>query len=311
MVNPADLAALELAVRTKEQVGGEVVLLTVGSFVPANDFRPTDITLETRGLRNNADRLRSPDPIRRCLATGADRVIVIGLNKQPENQGTASGADSLGRTEMLPVGFRPLNLDSMLVATILVQSIRRLNAGLVFCGEHSYDQGNGLVGPAIAELLDMPLITGALSVTIEQSKRSLLVQRRLQKGERELVRCGLPAVVATTTGGITPRYFTLPALINAFKTSMETSDLATLGLPLKEASKTRSARLVGLYSPRPRTRKIFIPDASLPPEVRARLAMSGGMNQSDQKGQLIEGDPEQVAAEVIQFLQSQGILPPE
>ena len=311
LVNPADLAALELAVRVKEQTGGEVTVLTVGTFVPANVPGYTDIVLEARGLRNEVDRLNSPDPLRRCLATGADRVVAICLNNLRRNQEVSSGSGSTGPAGMLPGGFRPLNIDYMMAATVLAQYIRQSGADLVFCGDRSYDQGNGLVGTAVAELLDMPLVLNGLSATPEAGDRSLVVRRRLERGECELVRCTLPCVLTVAAGSAVPRYFALTALIDAFETGIEALDLTDLGLSMGEIGVRRTTRLLWLDPPRPRTKKIFIPDSSLPPEVRASLAMSGGMSQGDKGTRLVEGNPEQAAAEVIQFLQSEGILPSE
>ncbi len=307
VVNPADLVGLEMALRIKEQNGAELVLLTVGSFVPERRKRPADITLLHHGLRNNVGRLRAPDPLRRCLAMGTDRAIAIGLNRSPGNVKKESLSTELQETSA-HYGFRPANIESMITAQVLAKSIERINADLVFCGDHSYDCGDGMVGPAIAELLDMAFISAVLDTNLETDRSSLRVTRRLEKGTRELVRCILPAVLAVDTGVVTPRYFQMPALINSFNIDIETLNPAALGISIKELIQIKCRQLLGLSYPRPRTKKTSMPGSSLSPAMRARMIMSGGAPKDNKKGQVLEGSADRAADEVIKFLEDHGIL---
>lgn len=306
VVNPADLAALELALRVKEQAGAEVAILTVGRFVTSDTSSCANVRVSTTGLRQSTGRLWRLDSIRRCLAMGADRAIAITLNK-PFREQEKKEANPVAASTVK--NFRPLNMDSMITARILAHSIRYLNADMVLCGGSSYDQGTGIVGPAIAEYLGFALVMDALTATWESEEGSLLLKRRLEKGNRELVRCPLPAVITANPGKIVPRYFKMPALVKAFRNDIETIDLSALGVSLKEAAGLRSVRLLKMSPPRARTKKVWTPSSSLSPEARSRLIMSGG-NLGSKQGQVVEGDPSDAAGEIIRFLQGIGALPP-
>lgn len=73
----------------------------------------------------------------------------------------ATGADELILLE--DPAFE--NVDSFSTASILAAAIKRINEyDLIFCGRQAADTDAGLVGPGIAEILEIPLITMAQKV---------------------------------------------------------------------------------------------------------------------------------------------------
>jgi electron transfer flavoprotein beta subunit len=128
-VNPHDEAALELALRLKDQSDGtEVVLLTLGPAIAA-------------------------DELRRCLATGADHWVQLdGDGSQPQ-----PAADPLDQP------------DPWIKAALLAKGIQALGGDLVLCGKASMDRGNGQVAALLARRLGRPFVSAITALSLEAS----------------------------------------------------------------------------------------------------------------------------------------------
>jgi electron transfer flavoprotein alpha subunit len=115
-----------------------------------------------------------------CLALGADRGIHLCDR-------AFAGADTLATAEALAA------------------AIRQLPADLILCGRNSTDAETGQVGPELAELLDLPQVTGARSLTIDPGARTLTAERETDAGFETVV-VSLPVVV-TAAEDLAPERF--------------------------------------------------------------------------------------------------------
>src|SRR3989441_1460899 len=84
---------------------------------------------------------------------------------------------------------------------------------LILCGDASSDWSTGIVGPAIAEALDLPQVTGVVRLAIAQEMEQLTIQitRRLERGYRELLAAYPPLLLTVSSDLNEPRYPSLPA----------------------------------------------------------------------------------------------------
>ncbi|MEW6296730.1 MAG: FAD-binding protein [Thermodesulfobacteriota bacterium] len=105
-----------------------------------------------------------------CLALGADRAIHL-VDR------AFAGSDTLATARALSL------------------ALKREGYDLILCGRHSTDAETGQVGPEVAELLDLPQITAARTLTIND--RLLTAERETDSGY-ETVECILPALVSAT-----------------------------------------------------------------------------------------------------------------
>ena len=86
--------------------------------------------------------------------------------------------------------------DSYTTARALAAAIEKIGgADLILTGRQAADRDAGIVGPGIAELLDLPVIT--LAMDIEVTDGMLVVERSLSGGV-EIVEARLPAVVTVS-----------------------------------------------------------------------------------------------------------------
>lgn len=96
------------------------------------------------------------------------------------------------------------NADAVLTANILATAIRKLgDVDLIIAGRQAADKDLGVVGLGIAQLLDIPAITYACDIAI--NNKTVLVERVLEDGT-EKVQTQLPALVTISHELGKPRY---------------------------------------------------------------------------------------------------------
>lgn len=256
ILNPYDLAAIEAALRIREQLGeGKVTLLTLGA--------PT-----------------AEDMLKKYLALGAQ-------------EGVRVWHDDL------------IELDSSVTSLFLARASKKLGYDLILCGRESLDTHTGQVGPRIADLLGLPHVTAIARLSISPDKKEAIVERKLEKGDREVVRCLLPALFTVDTALNLPRYPTYTQRRKAWKMEIIRWSGADLGL---DSPISPLVKILALSPPRPRPKKIFTPDSSLPASERMKLLMSGGIT-TKKSSETVEESPEAAASKVIDFLHNEELLP--
>jgi electron transfer flavoprotein beta subunit len=163
--------------------------------VKLKEAKGGDVTVISFG----PDRVQSA--LRECLARGATKAIHV--------QGDANAADSLG------------------VAKVLATAIKSVEHDIVLLGKQGVGTDNSLVGPMVAELLDVPHVN--VVTALEVGDASLVAHREIE-GAEEVIECPLPAVIAAQKGLNEPRYASLKGIMAAKKIKIETKTIADLGL---------------------------------------------------------------------------------
>ncbi|MCJ7726592.1 MAG: electron transfer flavoprotein subunit beta/FixA family protein [Acidimicrobiia bacterium] len=140
--------------------------------------------------------------VRQALAMGADKAVVI------DDEGLrGSGA--------------------LVTAKVLAAAIAKEDVDLIITGTESTDGYTGVVPQQIAALLGLPSLTFARKVELIDG--SLKVERISATGY-DVVECPLPALVAVTSGAVTPRYPTFKGIMAAKSKPVEQPSAADLGL---------------------------------------------------------------------------------
>jgi electron transfer flavoprotein beta subunit len=199
------------------------------------------------------------------------------------------------------------NLDSHATGKILAKAFNSLQYDLILCGQKAVDTEAGQVSSVIAQELGLPLVTRVTSIDIPTQGKEVIVQSKLEKGNRVEIEVVPPAVLAVEADLDEPRYASLPSLMAGLRGDIKEYDLAALGLSKREVDQKRTmTRTVRLSTPRPRPKKVFTPDSRLTAEERLRLIMSGGVTQK--QGDKLEGDPGKIASTVMHFLSEKKIV---
>lgn len=162
---------------------------------------------------------RVAQALRECLARGATKAVHI--------KGESADADSLG------------------IAKVLAAAIRDGGYDLILFGKLGVGTDNALVGPMVAELLDLPHVNVVTHLEIGEGK---LTAHREIEGADEIIESPLPAVITAQKGLNEPRYASLKGIMAAKKIAIDTRTLTDLGLQESDVLNQR-ARVVKLEFP--------------------------------------------------------------
>jgi electron transfer flavoprotein beta subunit len=206
-LNPFDAHAVEEALRLKgDDADGEVVIV---SFGPE----------------------RSLDALRKALAMGADRVVLV-------SDEAAAGSDLVASSHAL------------------AQALDREEADLVLFGQQANDSDGAVMGAAVADRLRRPLISQVAELTI--SDGSVRGKRQTEFGY-DAIEAPLPAIVAVSDAINEPRYPSLKGIMGAKKKPQDTPSVGDLGLDaarVGEAGSKTEVYAINEPPPRGETQKI-------------------------------------------------------
>ena len=205
-INEWDNYAMEEAVRIKENIGGTVTAVTLGE----EDSRET---------------------LRRCLAMGADRAMILA---DPALQGS----------------------DAYATALALHRAIKKERYDLILTGVQASDDGYAQVGGILAEMLGIPHVTMVTKVDIQGKLAK--VRRELEGGLEEELEVELPALFTIQTGINEPRYVSIMGIRKA--RGKEIRELMVKDLELTEDE-------VGQKGSQIHLEKVFLPPVEKEAEI--------------------------------------------
>ncbi|MCJ2564067.1 MAG: electron transfer flavoprotein subunit beta/FixA family protein, partial [Candidatus Thermoplasmatota archaeon] len=204
-----------------------------------------EVTLVTMGPD------RADEALRTGLAMGADKGVHIS---DPALEGS----------------------DTLVTAKVLAAAIKGLPHDIVLCGKVATDDNTGQVGPALAELLGIPHISGATTLEVDDAAKKATATREVEGGFMRM-EVPIPAVITAEKDLNAPRYPSLPGIMKAKAKPVDKKDVASLGMDPSS---------VGLAGS-----KIQPMGMSLPPVREA--------------GRIIEGEAEEAAKELARLLRAE------
>ena len=214
-LNPFDANAVEEALRLKgDGADAEVVLVSLGPE-------------------------RSIDALRKALAMGADRVVLV-------SDDTASGSDLVASSYAL------------------AKALEREQAELVLFGQQANDSDGAVMWAAVADRLRRPLISQVAELTV--SDGSVRGKRQTEFGY-DVIEAPLPAVVAVSDAINEPRYPSLKGIMGAKKKPQERIGAGDLGVDAAELGEAGSrTEVLALNDPPPRGDTTRIDDDGSAPD---------------------------------------------
>jgi electron transfer flavoprotein alpha subunit len=183
----------------------------VASYLNPNDARAVRIAVRLRrpGERVTVVSMGLPEaegPLRETFAFGADRVVLL---TDPALAGS----------------------DTLVTARVLHRSLHTVGHDLVLAGEKSIDSETGQIGPEVAALLGVPVVTSVRSLTRNADGAGLEAIAETGTGWSRL-RCATPAVVTVNERILRKAGKPTPAdLARSQQMTVETPSVSDLGLP--------------------------------------------------------------------------------
>ncbi len=234
-----------------------------------------EVTLITLGP------FRAEKALRWCLAMGADKAIHIL-------------EEDIG------------DLDSWATSLALSKVIGDLDYDLIFFGKQAIDDAMGQVGAFVAELLNLPMVSAVTKVEFSPRGKKTTVQRALERGNREVIECPLPAVFAVEKSLNTPRYPTVPGRKTALTKMIQRMDLDSLRPFGDKRLESPMIKVIRLAPPKLRPKKILAPSSDMSAADRMDWILSGGI--SKKEGGMLSGDLGQLASGIVEFLRERKII---
>ena len=148
---------------------------------------------------------------------GQGEVAIISLGPDAVQE-TIRKAMSMGADRGVELRASEIPVDGLSVAHALAAELKGGGYDLILFGKKAIDSNEGVVGPMVAELLEMPCVTGISRLDIANGKGTA---RRELEGASETVAFPLPAVLTVDEGMNQPRYPSLKGIMAAKKKPLE------------------------------------------------------------------------------------------
>lgn len=140
-------------------------------------------------------------------------------------KGIAMGADSAVYIK----DPRLEGLDEVSIARALSAVISKFPFDIILCGKQGTDSDSGVVGPALAGLLNIPIVSAVKRLNIFSEERRAEAFREVEGGT-EVVECTLPALFTAHKGLNEPRYPALSGIMRAKREKTRYLDLNAIGI---------------------------------------------------------------------------------
>jgi len=143
-------------------------------------------------------------------------VTVITIGDEDASKALRTGM-AMGADKALHIKTAAI-VDPSAAAKLLSDALKGKNFDLIILGMKAVDDDSGVVGPMLAEYLELPCVTMITKLDIQDS--SATARRETENGT-EVVETSLPAVLTTQKGLNDPRYPSLKGIMAAKKKPIE------------------------------------------------------------------------------------------
>ncbi len=197
----------------------------------------TAVTVDTRRV----------DALRRAIAMGVDDAVQIA-------DPAMDGSDPFG------------------IARTLGAFLKDKPFEVILAGRQAMDDDAGIVGPAVAELLDIPHVNAIMALDVDAAKREAQVTRDVENG-KELLSCPLPALFTCQKGLNSPRIPLVMNVMKAMKAQIKKVDLASLGLNASEVGAQGAKVKVQRFYPPPKRPPVRMIKEDFPENVKSLVRL--------------------------------------
>jgi electron transfer flavoprotein beta subunit len=177
-------------------------------------------SLDETGLKfdlNDFDAWAVEAALRLKEKAGQGEVVAVSLGPDTAQE-TIRKALSMGADRGIHLKTDRVPFDGFAIARALAGELKGGGYDLILFGKMSPDSSNGIVGPIVAELLDLPCVTAISGLEINDGRGTA---RRDIEGAQETMGFPLPVVLTIDEGLNTARYPSLKGIMAAKKKPLE------------------------------------------------------------------------------------------
>jgi electron transfer flavoprotein alpha/beta subunit len=228
----------------------------------------------------------------------ASRVICVSQGAEAADEilsrGLGMGADQAIRLAADDGVFVDPQIQGHRIASV----ISGVGGKLVFTGGGSGDGDDEIVPHVVAADLGAACLSNVMD--FELSGDRLKVERRVEKGDRQIWEADLPAVLAFDSSSLPPRYVAtaMRILAQSRKIPVTSPDRPDPAAP---------TNLKKFVVPRIRAKRLSAGPADFSADQRMQFSVAGGLSKKT-PGKVLSGPPDQVADGIVAFLDAKGLL---
>ncbi len=141
-------------------------------------------------------------------------------------------------------------ITELMSARVIAAALKDAGFDLILAGKAAIDYDSGQLGPALAEILDIPHAGTVTAIDWADDHKSATVRRRIE-GADEVIEIQLPCLLTVDKGLCEPRYPSLPGLMKAKKRPIDVQDSAALGFSAADLSRDAAGTWMGEFTPPP------------------------------------------------------------
>jgi electron transfer flavoprotein beta subunit len=220
----------------------------------AADGRSLDET-DVKWIVSPYDEYALEEALRAKEAAGAGAVTVVTVGPERAKAGLreclARGADAAVWVDSGDSRY----LDALATAKAIAAVAREGQYDFLWFGQKGVGYDESLVGPMVAELLNLPHVGSVVKLEVTGGK---ITAHREIEGAHEVVESSLPVVLTAQKGLNEPRYASLKGIMGAKKKPIAEKKLADLGIPEADPAGAK-VRWRKLELPPPREKCRMIP----------------------------------------------------
>ncbi|MBX3020500.1 MAG: electron transfer flavoprotein subunit beta/FixA family protein [Bdellovibrionales bacterium] len=194
--------------------------------------------IEENGVKwvmNPYDEFAVEEALKLKEAKGAGSVTVISVGPKARVTEALRTAMAMGADDGIVIDSNE-PLDTFWTAKALAGAIQKEGAfDMIFAGKLAIDDNAASVPQILAEALGLPHVTVVTKLT---AGGTLVAEREIEGGAREIFEVQGPCVIAANKGLNTPRYASLPGIMKAKKKPLKEMALADTGVQASQL-KTR------------------------------------------------------------------------
>jgi electron transfer flavoprotein beta subunit len=251
-------------------------------------------------MMNPLDELAIEEGLRIKETEGNAEIVVVSIGDSLAEEGLRRSL-AMGVDKAIRIDYKDYDtLDPWLTANILASSIRNGSFHLILCG---------LVGPYAAEILGIPYVSRVVGIKIRGNSNKVTVHRAVERGDREIWECELPALLTVGRSINIPRYPNVPGILRAEDEEIQKLNMDDISLPVKPFGKANNLiEVVGLSNPKPKRETGRLVDPRISATDRLILLMKGGDSGPKKDSNLVEGGSEKAMSEFKRIMRENGIF---
>jgi electron transfer flavoprotein beta subunit len=165
---------------------------------------------------------------------GANSVTIVSMGPERATEAIRK-ALSMGANDAILVSDAALaGSDALATSKVLAEVIKNGGFDLVICGTESTDARMSVVPAMLAQRLGWAQLTFASMVSVDPAANTVSIARTTEAGV-DAIHANLPAVVSVVEKINEPRYPSFKGIMAAKKKTIDSRDLATVGVSAESA----------------------------------------------------------------------------